>query len=119
MEINGKVLEVLEKQTGKSAKGQWSKQFFIIETQEDYPKKICIASWNDKIDLTNIKTGDEVKVFINIESREYNGKWYTDVKGWKLELLDSGSSGEESSGSINSIGLDDIPPEEDTDDLPF
>lgn len=86
MEIKGKLILKLETVTGESAKGQWSKKQFIIETAGQYPKQVCIMLWNDSIDyLEKYQIGDEITVSIEIESREYNDRWYTDVKAWKLE----------------------------------
>ncbi|MFO7869119.1 MAG: DUF3127 domain-containing protein [Bacteroidales bacterium] len=85
MELFGKIIEVLPLQTGEGRNGPWKKQDFIIETSGQYPKKVCISMWGDKIDNATIQQGNEIKASINIESREFNGKWYTDVKAWKIE----------------------------------
>ena len=84
MEITGRIVEVLEEQSGESSKGGWRKQQYILETQGQYPKKVCFMAWGDKIDDFQIKQNQEVEVSIDIESREYNGRWYTDVKAWKV-----------------------------------
>ena len=83
MEINGKIIELLPEQSGESANGAWRKQQYILETNDQYPKKICFMVWSDKIDELAIKQGENLVVSIDIESREYNGRWYTDVKAWK------------------------------------
>ncbi|HBY69897.1 MAG TPA: hypothetical protein DEG69_20420 [Flavobacteriaceae bacterium] len=70
--------------SGEGANGSWRKQDYILETQGDYPKKICFTVWGEKIDEFAIKKDEEVNVSINLESREYNSKWYTDVKAWKV-----------------------------------
>lgn len=49
------------------------------------PQKVCLTIWGDSIDQYKLKAGEEVNASIDIESREYNGKWYTDVKAWKIE----------------------------------
>lgn len=87
MELTGKIIQKLDKQGGSSARGEWKKQEFIIETVEDkFPKKVCITAWADKVDdLERFKINDTVKLSVNIESREYNGRWYTDVRFWKIE----------------------------------
>lgn len=85
MEIKGKFLELLEPKTGQSSRGNWKKQDFIIETEDQFPKKVCISNWNDKVDLTALSPGAEITAHVNVESREYNGNWYTDIKIWKLE----------------------------------
>ena len=85
MEITGKIVELLPVKSGKSAKGEWKKQEFILETEGQYPKKICFMAWGDKIDEFAIKQGEQLSVSIDIESREYNGRWYTDIKAWQVK----------------------------------
>lgn len=91
MELKGKVIQILQMQTGMGKKGQWKKQEFIIETQSQYPKKVCLSAWGDKIDQYNLSVGDAVSVSVDLESREYNGRWYTEARAWKLEKEGSGS----------------------------
>ena len=87
LEITGKLIQKLAVQQGVSKTGNnWMKQEFVIETQEQYPRKICANLWGDKTDMLNqFAEGQLVKVSFDLESREFNGKWYTDVKAWKLE----------------------------------
>ena len=87
MEIIGKLLMKLPLQSGIGRTGNsWQKQEFVIETIEQYPKKVCANLWGDKLDmLDTVNIGDTVKVSFSIESREFNGKWYTDIKAWKIE----------------------------------
>jgi hypothetical protein len=85
MEVKGKVIQLLPLQSGMGKKGQWKKQEFIIETQAQYPKKICLSAWGDKVDQFRLTVGDVVTVAVDLESREYNGKWYTEARAWKLE----------------------------------
>ncbi len=87
MEIEGKIVEVLEPKTGQSARGPWKKQEIILETEDAYPKKVCLINWNDKVDISGLQPGNRAKASINIESREYNGNWFTDVKIWRVEAL--------------------------------
>ena len=86
-EITGRLIQKLELQSGIGKTGNnWQKQEFVIETVEQYPKKVCSNLWGDKVDALNaINIGDMVVVSFNVESREFNGKWYTDVKAWKVE----------------------------------
>lgn len=85
MEIIGRVLQVLPEQGGEGKNGPWKKQDFVLETEGQYPKKICISVWGDKINPQLMKEGNSLNVSFDVESREYNGRWYTDVKAWKLE----------------------------------
>jgi hypothetical protein len=120
LEISGKVIAVLPEQTGSGKNGAWVKQDFVIETTEQYPKKVCFSSWGDKAALVkNLTVGASVKVSFNAESREFNGKWYTDLRIWKLE---SSSNSGKQAGEVPLHGESDefIPSsEEGNDDLPF
>jgi len=115
MDISGKIIQLLPVQTGQGKNGTWKKQEFILETGDTYPKKVCIAVWGDKVDMGSLKTGDMVDVSFDVESREYNGRWYTDVKAWKVASKKSGSTGNNTGMPESST---DIPPAGD-DDLPF
>jgi hypothetical protein len=84
MDITGKIISILPEETGQGKNGPWKKQNFILETQEQFPKKVCIAVWGDKVDLKSFGTNENVTVGINIESREFNGKWFTDIKAWRV-----------------------------------
>lgn len=85
MEISGKIVQILAEQGGTSQRGSWRKREYIIETGGNYPKKVCIVAWGDEIDQFNLQMGEQVTASINLESREYNGRWYTDVKVWKVD----------------------------------
>jgi hypothetical protein len=114
MELKGKVIQLLPVQTGMGKKGQWKKQEFIVETQAQYPKKVCLSAWGDKIDQFNVKEGDMLNISVDLESREYNGRWYTEARAWKIEK--SGNTGI----SAAPIGEEPFPSASgSTDDLPF
>ena len=86
MEIIGKFVQKLQTITGEGRNGPWTKGSFVIETMEQFPKKVCFMAWNDKATLIDsIKENEKIKVFFDVESREFNGKWYTDVRAWKIE----------------------------------
>lgn len=88
LEITGKLIQKLPMQSGVGASSgkSWQKQQFVIETVEQYPRKICAMLWGDKADqLAHFNIGDMMKVSFDVESREYQGRWYTDVKAWKVE----------------------------------
>lgn len=94
MELDGKIVAVLDLQKGSSAKGEWKKQNFVIETISDFPKKVCVTVWGDKVAaLSSMTIGDMVSLSIDIESREFNGKWYTDVKAFRIEKTSQVMSG--------------------------
>ena len=103
MEIKGKIIEILPEKSGQSANGEWRKQEYVLETGSSYPKKICFMVWGDKIGEFNLKQGENVEVSIDLESREYNGRWYTDVKAWRVNREDLGSYGADTSGNQDRI----------------
>ena len=88
MELEGRIARKLPVQTGTSARGAWAKQEFILEYQEgNFPSQVCMNVWgDDKVrELDKYQVGDKVKVSVNLSSREYNGRWYTDVRAWRIE----------------------------------
>lgn len=87
MEIKGKIIQVLPPQGGISKSGnQWKKQEYILLTPEDQPSKVKFDLFGDLVDKFPLTVGDIVTIDINIESREYNGRWYTDVHAYHVAL---------------------------------
>lgn len=113
MELKGRVIQMLPMQSGMGKKGQWRKQEFVVETQSQYPKKVCLSIWGDKIDQFGITEGDEVNVSVDLESREYNGRWYTEARAWKVEksggAATSGAAPPPMEEPMDSGGSDDLP----------
>lgn len=101
MDISGKVIAVLPLQSGQGKNGTWRSQDFIIETGDQYPKKVCINLFNDRIDKFPIAINDSVNVSFDLESREYNGRWYNTIRAWNVKK-------ENEPGSQNDIPLPDI-----------
>lgn len=88
MELQGRIVQILPLQSGvgKASGKEWKKQEFIIEIPDgQYSRKVCFNLWGDLIDRTALQVGEEVTVQIDLESREFNGRWYTDVKGWRVD----------------------------------
>ena len=88
LELEGRIVRKLGVQTGTSARGAWSMQEFIFEYQEgNYPTQVCMNVWGeDKVrELDKYQVNDRVKVSFNLSSREFNGRWYTDVRAWRIE----------------------------------
>ncbi len=104
--------------TGKTG-NTWKKQEFVLETEGQYPKKVCISIWGDKHDANLLQVGNTVNVSFDIESREYNGKWYTDVKAWKLSGATAGTSSTPTPSPSNSFEGIDVTASEKDNDLPF
>jgi hypothetical protein len=88
-ELSGKIIAVLDQKSGISKTGtSWSVQQYVIETHEQYPKKMCFDVFGeDKISQFNIQIGDELKLFFDVDAREYNGRWYNSFKAWKVEKV--------------------------------
>lgn len=86
MEIIGKVFQLGNVVEGTSARGPWKKQELIIETVEQFPRKVCLSCWGDRVaEAANFAIGQMIKAQISIESREFNGKWYTDVRPFRFD----------------------------------
>jgi hypothetical protein len=86
MEIIGKVVRLGTLLEGTSARGPWRKQELIIETEEQYPRTVCLLCWSNQIDeIQKFAPGQTIKAQIEISSREFNGKWYTDVRAWRFD----------------------------------
>ena len=125
LEIVGKLQQLLPLQSGTGSRGEWTKQDFVIETVEQYPKKVCVSAWGDKAkDLDGIKPGETLKISVNIESREFNGRWYTDVRAWRIERENSSQQGAPSQNTGMPIppaadDYTDFGSAEEVDDLPF
>lgn len=93
MEITGKVVRLGGLTEGTSARGPWRKQDLIIETDEQYPKTVCLTCWTNQIDeIQKMVPGQLIKAQIDISSREFNGKWYTDVRVWRFDPVTATAS---------------------------
>ena len=93
MDLSGKVINQLPEVSGSSKSGNsWRKQEYIIETGGQYPKKVCVSVWGDKIEQFGLKQGEQVTLGIDVESREYNGRWYTEVKAYKVDRSQGGGA---------------------------
>jgi hypothetical protein len=118
----GKVIQILPEITGTSARGEWKKQDFVIEEPDDkYPKNICFTLFNDKNStFDKVKAGSEVEVSFSIESREYNGKWFSNVNAFRVDVVHPNSgSGNNTPPPYSSSDIPPIGDSGDKDDLPF
>lgn len=121
MEIKGKIIHELDLVTGMGKKGEWQKQEYVIEISGQFPKKVAFSVWGENIDKLNISLGDEVTVSIELESREYNGRWYTEVRAYKAEHQKFGGKPQASGAQKSHAPQPSEGPKDDspTDDLPF
>lgn len=116
MEITGTIIKVLPLQSGQGKNGTWTKQEYVIETDGQYPKKICFSLWGERIDSANIKEGELLTISFDIESREYNGKWYSQINAWKVAKASDQKPVED---ELPESGQLQNEPEAPGDDLPF
>ncbi|MFN8309275.1 MAG: DUF3127 domain-containing protein [Chitinophagales bacterium] len=125
MEISGKLFTVLPEVSGEGKNGRWVKCDFVLETQEKYPKKVCLTAWSDQVELVkSLPIASDMKVQFDVDSREYNGKWYTNLKAWRIEAA-AGPAARENNAAASGFRAertlrDDAPGgREMDDDLPF
>lgn len=90
MEVTGKIIHKLAPAGGTSKAGNaWSKQEYVLETIENFPKKIFFDFFGERANQYPLEVGQTVTLSFDIESREYNGRWYTSIRGWKAEQVDA------------------------------
>ena len=131
LELEGRISRKEARQSGQSARGSWVKQDFILEYQDgSFPAEVCFTSFgNEKVaELDKFQVGDLVKVSFNLRAREYNGRWYNDVRVWRISP--AGQSRPQAAAPAPQVSygaapapapsLEDMPAEDDgSNDLPF
>lgn len=130
MEIQGTVVQILPQVKGTSARGEWVKQEVILEQSGEFGRKVCVSFWGDKaLDAAALKEGENISVSVNLESREFNNRWYTEIRVWKMVRGGTPASAPNASPGFNPQAGNTMPPMPDTepesdtektyDDLPF
>lgn len=129
MEIEGKIILRLERQSGTSKAGNpWKKDEYVLETPGTYPKKVKFTIFGDKCDQMQCEVGRDYAISFDLDSREFNGRWYTDVNAYAVRPIDGGATTQqpaEQPGSFQTPGnfpaADPFqaPQGDNTDDLPF
>jgi hypothetical protein len=86
MELNGRIIAVLPLQTGQGRNGEWKKQEYVLEYNSDsqYPKRMCFNLWGEKVDQFKIQEGQNLTVSFDIDCREFQGRWYNDIRAWRV-----------------------------------
>ena len=85
MEIQGKVIAVLPERSGVSARGEWKSQTYVIETQEQYPKKMAFDVFGaDRIASFGIQFGEVINVSFDIDAHEYQGRYFNQIRAWNV-----------------------------------
>ena len=134
MEIQGKVIAVLPERSGVSARGEWKSQTYVIETQEQYPKKMAFDVFGaDRLAQFNIHSGEEILVSFDIDAHEYQGRWFNSIRAWNVTKVSQQAmaSSANAAGGANQTNQQNLfPPEQqsaqqqaqqrgNSDDLPF
>ena len=122
LEIEGRIKQKLSRQSGQSARGAWEKQEFILEYQDgNYPADVMVTAFgSDKVaDLDRYQVGDAVKVSFNLRAREHNGRWYNDVRLWKIAPAGQNAAQQPPVQQAPAPTLDDMPADIPENDLPF
>ena len=138
MEIQGKVIAVLPERSGVSARGEWKSQTYVIETQEQYPKKMAFDVFGaDRLAQFNIKSGEVINVSFDIDAHEYQGRYFNQIRAWNVTKVSQQAAQQAMASSANAAGVANptnqqnlFPPEQqsaqqqaqqrgNSDDLPF
>lgn len=86
MDAYGKIIAKLPPESGTSKSGNpWNKQGYVLETSEAYPKKIYFTFFGERANQFPLEAGQNVHLSFDIDSHEYNGRWFTNINGWKAE----------------------------------
>ena len=122
MEFVGVVYRIMPQQSGTSARGQWQKQEVIFEQPDEFSRKVCVTFFGDRVqDAATLQVGEKVNVSCNIESREYNGRWYTDVRAWRVQPKQEEAPAAPAMPEMPPFGEEPAyaAPAAEVDDLPF
>ncbi|MCM1300372.1 MAG: DUF3127 domain-containing protein [Alistipes senegalensis] len=124
MEFEGTVYKMMPVTKGTSARGEWQRQDVVFEMQDgSFTRKICVTFFNRPDDVAKLKEGETYHVSVNIESREYNGRWYTDIRAWRLQPVQASAPAAAPMPDMPPIGEEPAyaaaPAASEADDLPF
>ena len=138
MEIQGKVIAVLPERSGISQRGEWRSQTYVIETQEQYPKKMAFDVFGgDRIVNFGIHLGEVIDVSFDIDAHEYQGRYFNQIRAWNVTKVSQQAAQQAMASSANAAGVANptnqqnlFPPEQqsaqqqaqqrgNSDDLPF
>lgn len=94
MELQGKVIAETPERSGTSARGEWKVKGYVIETHEQYPKKMVFEVFGaDRLARFNIQVGQEVLVSFDIDAHEYNGRWFNNIRAFDVRQVDPAQYG--------------------------
>lgn len=118
MDITGKIIAVLEERSGTSKTGNnWKCGQYVLETLDKYPQRMSFEVFGeDKISSMNIQVGETLTVWFDVDAREYNGKWFNQIRAWKVERPYDQTP---TSATPSVSSFEPFPPQSPNDDLPF
>ena len=127
MDFSGKIIAILPPKSGvsKATGNEWKAQEYVIENHDQYPKKMCFEVFGtEKIEQFNIQMGEEINVSFDIDSRQWNDRWFNSIRAWKVERVAAGAYGADQTpgSSVPPPPPSSIPafnPGDEKDDLPF
>ena len=122
MEFEGVVYKIMPATTGTSARGEWQRQEVIFELPQEFSRKICVIFFNKESDVARLREGMTCTVSVNIESREYNGRGYTDVRAWRIQKTQPEQPAVAPIPDLPPIGMEEpamAVGSDSVDDLPF
>ena len=128
MEFEGTVYRILPVTKGTSARGDWQRQDVIFDYSDggNFTRKMCVTFFNRPDDVAKLREGSRYQVSVNIDAREYNGRWFTDIRAWRLQPVEVAPAPE----AAPMPSMPDLPPlqaeptyaaapAQEVDDLPF
>ena len=93
MELQGKVIAVMDPRSGESARGKWMSQDYVIETHDNFPRTMVFNIFGeDRIKQFNIQAGEEIVVSFDIDAHEYNGRWFNNIRAWNIQRVDAAAA---------------------------
>ena len=120
MQLTCKLIQLLPLQKGMGKNGEWKKQDIIVETEGQYPKKVCFSIWGERINEQQLVIGNNLVIDFDVESKEFGGRWYTELKVWKITSNTTTSFTETAVPQNNLTNISPLSLEEDDSDvLPF
>lgn len=122
MEVQGRVIAALPPREGTSSRGEWKAQEYVVETHDQYPKKIVFNVFGaERINQFAIKIGEEINVSFDIDAHEYNGRWFNSVRAWNIQRVGSTGAQPTQSATTNSqpAQQQSVQQQGQSDDLPF
>ncbi|MBQ5403086.1 MAG: DUF3127 domain-containing protein [Bacteroidales bacterium] len=109
LEIEGKIVKIFPQRSGEGNNGTWTSQDFMIEVPGNYPTKAAFDDFNNAAGLQSFQVGDMVKVSFNIRSNEWQGKYITSLRAWRIEKL-GGNTSNDNGGTQQSTSSNEAIP---------